>query len=71
MNTFHIPFDEMTNLLDDEGTILGIPLTGRLVSTDTLLAEMAVDLVSAQLGVSPKDLHNELAGAQSTLVRLE
>ena len=63
MNTFRMPFNEITITLDDVGTVLGIPLTGRLVSTDTLLFERAVDLVNSQLGASPEDAHGELSGA--------
>eukprot|EP00268_Persea_americana_P024464 TRINITY_DN23867_c0_g2_i1.p1 TRINITY_DN23867_c0_g2~~TRINITY_DN23867_c0_g2_i1.p1 ORF type:complete len:147 (+),score=18.47 TRINITY_DN23867_c0_g2_i1:250-690(+) len=71
MNTFHMPFDEMTITLDEVGTIHRILLTGRSVSTDTLSVERVVNLVSSQLDVSPEDAHDELSGAQGTSVRLE
>lgn len=61
----------MTVTLDDVGTILEIPLTSSLVSADTLSAEMAVDLVSSQLGSSPEDAHDRLASAQGMSMRLE
>lgn len=60
-NTFHMPFGEMAITLDDVGTILEIPLTGRSVSTYTLLFERAMDLVNSRLGVSPENAHDELA----------
>lgn len=38
-NTFHMPFGELTITLDDVGTILGIPLTGRSISAYLLSHE--------------------------------
>ncbi|XXG63558.1 hypothetical protein AAC387_Pa05g1716 [Persea americana] len=62
-NNFHTSFGEMAITLDDVGTILKILLTGRSLPTNTLSVERVVNLVRSQLGVSPKDAHNELSGA--------
>ncbi|RWR85069.1 serine/threonine-protein phosphatase 7 long form [Cinnamomum micranthum f. kanehirae] len=42
-NTFHMPFGEITITLDDEGTILGIPVTGKSVPAEALSFERAFE----------------------------
>lgn len=37
-NTFHMPFGEMTITLDDVASIIGIPMTGRIVSYNDRMA---------------------------------
>ena len=51
-NTFHMPFGEMTITLDDVGTILGTPVTGRSVSVEQLSFKRAKILVEHGLGVT-------------------
>lgn len=70
-NTFHMPYSEMLITLDNVNTIIGIPVTGKLVSTNSLSIERVVSLVSSTLGVSPEDAHNELLGAWGNLMRLK
>ena len=70
-NTFHMPFGEMTITLDDVGTILGIPVTGRSVSVEQLSFERSKTLVEHGLGVTSQQAHEELVGVRGSSVRLE
>ncbi|XP_028115037.1 uncharacterized protein LOC114312948 [Camellia sinensis] len=63
-NTFHLTVDEMTMTLDDVGTILGIPITGRSVSATTLTDQQAHTLVVAALGVDDTEAIEELPSAK-------
>ena len=60
INTFHIPFGEMTITLDDVGTILRILVTGRSVSIERLTYAQVETLVAYGLGVTPQGTHDEL-----------
>ena len=55
-NNFHMPYSEMIITLDDVGTILGIPVTGKSVSANSLSVERAMS--SSAMGVSTEDAHN-------------
>lgn len=61
INTFHMPFSEMTITLDDIGTILGILVMGRSVSMEPLSFERAKLLVEHGFGVTSQEAHDELA----------
>ncbi|CAL5343126.1 unnamed protein product [Camellia sinensis] len=70
-NTFHLKVGEMTMTLDDVGTILGIPITGRLVSATTLTDQQAHALVVAALGVDDAEAIEELSSASGQSIKLE
>lgn len=70
-NTFHMPYGEMTITLDDVGTILGIPMTGRSISIKTLPYEWDESLVCYGLGMTPQEPHDELTAVRGLPVRLE
>ncbi|XP_028106926.1 protein MAIN-LIKE 1-like [Camellia sinensis] len=70
-NTFHLTVGEMTMTLDDVGTILGIHITGRLVSAIILTDQQAHTLVVVALGVDDAEATEELSSARGQLVKLE
>ncbi|XP_028096033.1 protein MAIN-LIKE 2-like [Camellia sinensis] len=70
-NTFHLTVGEMTMTLDDVGTILGIPITGRSVSAATLTDQQAHALVVDALGVDDAEATEELSSARGQSVKLE
>ncbi|XP_028071172.1 protein MAIN-LIKE 1-like [Camellia sinensis] len=61
----------MTMTLDDVGTILGIPITGRSVSAATLIDQQAHALVVDALGVDDAKATEELSSARGQSVKLE
>ncbi|XP_028053882.1 protein MAIN-LIKE 1-like [Camellia sinensis] len=71
INTFHLKVGEMTMTLDDVGTILGIPITGRSVSATTLTDQQAHALVVAALGVDDAEAIEELSSARGQSIKLE
>ncbi|XP_028076296.1 protein MAIN-LIKE 2-like [Camellia sinensis] len=70
-NTFHLTVSEMTMTLDDVGTILGIPITGRSISAATLTDQQAHALVVDALGVDDAKATEELSSARGQSVKLE
>ncbi|XP_028053396.1 protein MAIN-LIKE 1-like [Camellia sinensis] len=70
-NTFHLTVGEMTMTLDDVGTILEIPITGRLVSAATLTNQQTHALVVDALGVDDAEANEELSSARGQSVKLE
>ncbi|XP_028108507.1 protein MAIN-LIKE 1-like [Camellia sinensis] len=70
-NTFHLTVGEMTMTLDDVGTILGIPITGRSVSAATLTDQQAHAFVVDALGVDDAEATEELSSARGQSVKLE
>ncbi|CAL5398054.1 unnamed protein product [Camellia sinensis] len=70
-NTFHLTVGEMTMTLDDVGTILGTPITGRSVSAATLTNQQAHALVVDALGVDDAEATEELSLARGQSVKLE
>ncbi|XP_028097181.1 protein MAIN-LIKE 2-like [Camellia sinensis] len=70
-NTFHLTVGEMTMTLDDVGTILGIPIIGRLVSAATLTDQQADALVVAALEVDDAEATEELSSARGQSIKLE
>ncbi|XP_028126458.1 protein MAIN-LIKE 1-like isoform X3 [Camellia sinensis] len=70
-NTFHLTVGEMTMTLDDVGTILGTPITGRSVSAATLTNQQAHALVVDALGVDDAEATEELSPARGQSVKLE
>ncbi|GMP91612.1 hypothetical protein CsSME_00042234 [Camellia sinensis var. sinensis] len=70
-NTFHLTVGEMMMTLDDVGTILGIPITGRSVSAATLTDQQAHALVVDALGVDDAKATEELSSARGQSVKLE
>ncbi|XP_028057298.1 protein MAIN-LIKE 1-like [Camellia sinensis] len=70
-NTFHLTVGEMTMTLDDVGTILEIPITGRSVSAASLTDQQAHALVVAALGVDDDEATDELSSARGQSIKLE
>ena len=70
-NTFHMPFGKMTITLDDEGTILGIPVIGKSVSVEQLSFERCKVLVEHGLEVTSQQAHEELVVVRGSSVKLE
>ncbi|RWR94969.1 serine/threonine-protein phosphatase 7 long form [Cinnamomum micranthum f. kanehirae] len=71
-NTFHMSFGEMTIILDDVASIIGIPVTGRTISyNDRMTNEEAQSLLVDALGVEPIEARDELIQVRGQSVRLE
>jgi len=70
MNTFHMPFGEMTITLDDVPTLVGILVLDRSVNTPHRMTNVRGMFVSL-LGVSSRDAHDKLGLVYETSVRLE